>query len=775
MDTPAIKTNVRLKWGTALVLLQLLVSFALLQDFIFGDKYFAFADVGSDTFQQFVPTQMHMATPASWASAWSFKVGLGGVAPPSLGPFSLLGTAGGADHVLALRVWIYIAKILAGGAAFYAFILEIGHSRASALIAALAYSFCNYVMVDGQWDGHGTDFVAYALLLWAFARHFRRPDAWFIPVAIGFAAYSGVFMFSLGVFTLYAFMASILVSDRPAVAANTWMTGIFPRCLAGLMISAPVVLPNVIQLLESPRVIGPNSAFARNFGALFSVNDDTTVLIELASLFHKNLLGTGDRHFGWMNYLESPGFYVGMMPLLLIPQLWRGTRMDRRILIAGCVTFVLFIYFAAIRHIAFGFGLDYFRVNSLWISVLLLTLFARSLDVVEKAGVGRLLLLGTAGGLALILYDVHTGLFPRPSSVHEMKIAFFAGAGLLLAGLLSFGRIKSRHFAVLALVIVSAESAVMNYPSFNGNRVAVSRTTTGYNDGTSAVLEFLKDRDKGFYRVEKTYNSVSFCDALAQGYMGAKSYWFQSAGAVTFFTDLGLLTKSRTKNFTNWLPGFGERVALYSLSGIKYLISRQPVDWPGFKQIHKLGDLLVFENDFALPLGVVYEMQLPRETFLKLPPQSKDFALLNAAVVDVLRGNSPRVVSNDMVAQGISAENGGRYSSSARALQQRGMTIEEFSDGHISGTVKSDIAGLLVFSIPFAKGWRVTVDGVSQPLFRANLGFLATELTAGKHRIELRYSLPGLIHGLLIGLAGLIAIVVYGIQTHRRQRAGAFA
>jgi uncharacterized membrane protein YfhO len=775
MNTPENKTNERLKWGTVLVLLQLLVILVLLQDFIFGDKYFAFTDVGSDTFQQFVPAQMHMATPASWASAWSFKVGLGGVAPPSLGPFSLLGIAGGADHVLALRVWVYIAKVLAGGAAFYFFLRETGNRRASALIAALAYSFCGFVMVDGQWDGHGTEFVAYALLLWAFARHFHKPDAWFIPVAIAFAAYSGVFMFSVGVFILYACIAAIIASEQPAKAASPWLTEILPRCLAGLMISAPVLLPNALQLLDSPRVTGPNAAFARHFGALFSMNDDTTVLVELASLFHKNLLGTGDRHFGWMNYLESPSFYVGMMPLLLIPQLWRGTRLDRRILVAGCLTLVLFIYFAAFRHLAFGFGLDYFRVNSLWISILLLTLFARSLGVVEKAGVGRLLLLGTAGGLALILYDVHTGLFPRPNSLHELKIAAFASCGFLLAGLLAFNRITWKHFSTLALVVVAVEAIVMNYPSFNGNRLAVSRSMPGYNDGTPAALEFLRNRDKGFYRVEKTYNSASFCDALAQGYMGSKSYWFQSAGAVAFFTDLGLLTASRIKNFTNWLPGFGERFALYSLAGIKYLVSRQPVDWPGFRQIHTLGDLLVFENDLALPLAVVYEMQLPRETFMQLPPQSKDLVLLKAAVVDGLRGDSRRVLSNATGTQGTSVEYGAQYSSAARALQRRGMVVEKFTDGHISGAVESDVPGLLVFSIPFAKGWRVTVDGVSQPLFSANLGLLATELAPGRHRIELRYSLPGLVEGLLIGLAGLVAVAAYGIRAHRRQRAEALA
>src|SRR6185503_8423025 len=98
-----------------------------------------------------------------------------------------------------------------------------------------------------------------------------------------------------------------------------------------------------------------------------------------------------------------------------------------------------------------------------------------------------------------------------------------------------------------------AESAVVNYPSYHKGRDAVTRDTRGYyNDGTVEALAFVKARDPGFHRIEKTYNSVSFCDAMAQRYMGVKSYWFQSTGAVGFYLDLELIPKrSRVKNYTN--------------------------------------------------------------------------------------------------------------------------------------------------------------------------------------------------------------------------------
>jgi uncharacterized membrane protein YfhO len=95
------------------------------------------------------------------------------------------------------------------------------------------------------------------------------------------------------------------------------------------------------------------------------------------------------------------------------------------------------------------------------------------------------------------------------------------------------------------------------------------------------------------------------------------------------------------------------------------------------------------------------------------------------------------------------------------------MVVERFSHSRISGKIASDVSGVLVFSIPYAQGWSVAIDGVEQPVFSANLGLLATEISRGEHRIELRYSLPGLMPGLLVGLFGMLCIGLLGALGRR--------
>lgn len=77
------------------------------------------------------------------------------------------------------------------------------------------------------------------------------------------------------------------------------------------------------------------------------------------------------------------------------------------------------------------------------------------------------------------------------------------------------------------------------------------------------------------------------------------------------------------------------------------------------------------------------------------------------------------------------------------------------------------------FSIPYAKGWSATVDGVSADVLRANVGFMAVRMEgAGSHTVRLSYRTPGLFVGALVSLASLVMLVVSSHRRRRSERAG---
>lgn len=753
-----------LRGDRALLLgLQLAVAAVLFYDFLLGRKYFAFFDIGSDTYFQFVPAAIHLAANSGILSGWSFSVGLGTAVGLLPDPFSLLGIAGGSGHVLDLRIWVYLFKIVLGGLAFHGFLVTIGARREAALLAAFSYSFCGQIVSDGQWDPHATEFAVYPLILWALARQRYAGDLWPIPMAIAFATVCGVFPFSVGVFVGYCFIANLVVASNPASTLKTWCLKTFPLCALGFLLAAPNLVPLVLALLDSPRVTGPQAGFSKQISGLLSVNDLQTVWIEIAGFFHKNLLGVGNQYRGWMNYLEGPGYFTGLLSLLLLPQLWRGNRIDRRILLAGLIVMVAFVTFPAIRYIAFGFALDYFRVNNLWLSLLLLTLFAHSLGVVAEKGInGRLLAVAAFTiGATLVLLEVNLG--SALWMPHAYRILALSASALIFLAILSFHPLPWRNVVPFMVAFIAIETALVAYPSFHAGRQSVDASTPGFNDATIPALAAIREHDRGFYRVEKTYDSVSLCDALAQDYRGVKSYWFQNRSTVALYIDLALLpAQSSGKNFTNWLPSFGGRFVLNTLFGVKYLLADVPVELPGFQPVHQTGGVTIYRNELALPLGFVYEYQLPHDKFMALDPVMRDLALLNAVIVDQPGRAQLKIFDVGRFAARSISYLEDNYVAPARALQQRGMQLSYFSDSLIRGSVISDIPGTMVFSIPFSTGWTVLVDGKETPSYKANVGMTAIDLAAGSHQVELRYRTPGLMIGLLasaLGFIGLAAIV----------------
>ena len=86
----------------------------------------------------------------------------------------------------------------------------------------------------------------------------------------------------------------------------------------------------------------------------------------------------------------------------------------------------------------------------------------------------------------------------------------------------------------------------------------------------------------------------------------------------------------------------------------------------------------------------------------------------------------------------------------------------------IEGAANED--GYVLATIPWSTGWSATVDGESVEPLRADVAFMAVEVDEGEHVIELNYETPYLRLGAIISLAGLVALIVICIVSHRRRR-----
>lgn len=762
-----------------LIVLQALIALLVLWPFISGDRYFAYLDIGSDTYTQFSAFAINLSRVfgrEGW-TGWSFNIGLGApVAFIFVDLFRFLTQLAGPEHVLALRIWVYLLKVAMGGVFFLLLARDLAERKEAALVCALGYSFCGYMVVNGVWDSETNAFVFFPLVLWSVVRHLRTGNLIVVPLSVGAAILSGVFFVSMAVSLMVLFAACVGLSAQPRVMIRTWLTRLFPLCLLGFLIGAPTALPMTLQLLDSPRVAAPGALIDLVWGHLWRVSDLQLVLQQLSALFHKDLLGSANGYRGYMNYLEGPGFWVGLLPLLLLPQLWRSCASDRRALIVGLVGIGIYMLWPALRFAAFGFATPYFRVTTLWVSIALLLLAVRALDRVLVHIDRRMLVIGIAAVTGLLV-GLSWLLEAVIWSVHLWKVAVLLGIWVLLLAAAGLGWLRAARFATLVLALTAVEVVAVAWTSYLAGRPTAAPDFDPSNDVTLYALAAIRQADPGAYRVEKTYMSASQTDAAIQDFMGVRSYYYHGSGVFAFHRNMEMLPNFGPVppvNFSNWLDGPNDRAVLHSVLGVKYVISKDPLDWPGFEQAARGPSWFAYRNSLALPLGVVHTRQItPADLAMDdLLPQRRawlrDLALVNAVVLDApllqwgSRYDVQRLLRKD--APDLYTD----YAQPAQALQASGLQIDEFTHDRITGRIHPAERGVLVFSIPDYRGWSLLIDGKQSPLFRANFGMLAALVEPGSHQVELRYELPGLRAGILLALAALLALVLLWSRSSAR-------
>lgn len=103
---------------------------------------------------------------------------------------------------------------------------------------------------------------------------------------------------------------------------------------------------------------------------------------------------------------------------------------------------------------------------------------------------------------------------------------------------------------------------------------------------------------------------------------------------------------------------------------------------------------------------------------------------------------------------------GKSYTAQTTKLQKQGLKNMQVTANQVTGTTTNSQASVLTTSIPYSTGWQLQVDGKSVKTQVVNDAFVGARLSAGKHRIKLRYTTPGLKLGTWLAAASWIIVLV---------------
>lgn len=763
-----------------LIGLVLLSCYIVFSDFISLKKVYLFRDIGSDSINIYFPWLTNISDYLKTESVpgWSFSQGMGqNVFPIWLGDFfSDFLTYFDKSQIPYGLVFMEILKICLMGLVFYKFLKEVKLSNFSALVFSILYAFSGFVILGGCWAIFSVEALYVALILYGFERWLNHGKYfWFVfgIMCLGFLQPFLLFPYTI-VLSVYITARYFDTHEKDNKAFFIFVSKTVGLAAIGVAMTAYQLLPDVLQYLESPRVGGESSFFAKlQQQSLFGFSDDVLRFTTTFRAFGSDMLGTGSNFKGWQNYLEAPLFYCGIFCLVAFPQFYSSLS-KRQKMFYGAITvlFCLPIIFPYFRYAFWAFSGDYYRTLSLVIVAFMVMFSARAVSYIEQKNTINKVVLGiTILVLLIFLYTPASQFKPAVNtSLRSFVTLLIFVYGALLFGLSGVKANVKAISKIVLIVFCFVEVVYFSGITVNKRDVVTSsmlKDKVGYNDYTVESVAFLKGTDKGFFRINKDYSSglaihSSINDAKVQGFYGTPSYYsFNQKNYIKFLGDLNVIDV-KDENSTRWAKGLGDRPILFSIASGKYWLSKRTdgaIKNMGFDSIAKFGDVTVYKNKFVLPFGFTYDKAIGEDEFKKLSPTQKDFCLLRACVI----GNEDKSTLANLkafnVADTAAPITFDNYMAYVNDLKKDNFVISKFSENNIIGSVNVNESKVLFFSIPFDEGWHVKVNDAEAKLYRINAGLTGLPIAKGNNKVELTFEPRLKAKGAAISIAALIVFI----------------
>lgn len=782
----------------------------IFRDYLYGNDLMIFNDIGSDTWQQYIMNYTSIVNHLRDGSfsLWDFNNGLGinqfnfNLFDPFLMLLYGVGVVLGPAHMLLYINVIQILKIMVAAFAFYWFLSQFSFSVPSKMITSYAYALNGFLLVWGQHYQFGTVVIYFPLML-LFCEKFiqkKKGKALFPVMVFLCGIYSVYFTYMCLAATGLYLLFRILMLD-----GLTWKERIqrfllgCAEMIMGVGMSLVVFLPMAEVLLNvSSRLESDGTGLLDFLRQCFTPYSRKFYLSMLKRMFSSNLqngygLAKGPQQYV-MNYYEDPVLFCSTLAVFLNVQflaVLRKADMTKRAkrVLYGVTALILVGTALPVGGTVFNyFTLPTQRYTFVLMTVFLL-LMAWMWDYMRKGGKLNLVLILAV--TALMGWAYWCGYEQAGFQEYRTNILILTVTGILTAVCLTLlcflkdTQIRNVILGVMGVVLV------VNVVSEGGtnyqNRVTMKKTdvpsevmvqeTQRYEEMRTSddkeikyraeiekpqdffremyrvdladCLNYLKENDPTFYRVEKDYISGTVSmDSSGQGYRGISTYNSVMNGNVKefvktcypelFFADHNHYTFWNNVD-DNWLAAF---------LGVKYILSGNgEPDETKYKLLDQVGSLYIHVNVLDAQTAHFYTQDISEESLKELCTEENREELLGEAIA--LEDGTE--IGDASEIQTLKSEE------QETAEQNSSVTLDApQKDSVVTGSVHAEADGYALFMIPYEKGWSLTIDGEKAELLRGDIGFLACEVPEGDHTILLTFEAPGL-------KAGTIGSVLFWI------------
>lgn len=262
------------------------------------------------------------------------------------------------------------------------------------------------------------------------------------------------------------------------------------------------------------------------------------------------------------------------------------------------------------------------------------------------------------------------------------------------------------------------------------------------------------------------------------GFPGA---WAIETSLVTGIPDINGGLVFQTADYIDYMKVFEKRIRIeegaggtlegietvdhpfYHLLGARYLLTESPDPPPGHRLV-MAGESPVYRRENYMDLifdksGMVYlyenEKRMPRAFLAKkavVAPREKVLETMSNLGAELRH----TVVLEEMPSRTEWPADTGR------------VQVVAYKSNRVEIDVESASGGMLVLTDRYREGWRLSIDGGEQPVYRADYLFRAAEVGPGKHRVVFWYDPLDVQLGWGFGIAGLVWIGGWLVKDMRR-------
>ena len=739
--------------------------------FFAGKSAFIYADIGSDTTYVYFPFFKSLARKITSLdfSLWTFEYGLGtnilSRQPDVLSPFTYLVFVFGLKNIKYGLLLSQVSKIFLCGILCYKYLDLFKFSNVSKIITSYVAAFNGYIMLWGQHYFMGMACVFIFLMLYTSELAIRDTSKlkWlalssFAIMLISFYLGYMIMMFAAG----YILLRLLYKYDRKHIKEMfVKAASIIVAVFTGIAMACVAFLPTMYYTAyNTSRLSSDQSIISRIIECLKSLFPREYYHTLASRFFSGSMRGHGDTFGGYINYYEAPQVFFSSLIVVFIfiyffeSVLSKKNSPKNKVFRMLSLAIVGVILLLPIGSYTFnGFSVLVFRYTFVLLPIFAVW-FADGVDRIYK----KQLRFPVAEIVFAVLISILAagfgvrGYMEDAGSLGMFKLAVAVMLGFLV---ISVGHVLVRShrtkmvFAILLLVICSV--SVIKEGDITTNREKVRYAESEQvkyprgNRATSDALEYIESFDDSLFRTEKNYLLESwYNDSMLNGYNGISYYnSMVSVNQTEIMEKLWPALFTFGPAYVSFAQDYGNN-ELATVFGIKYVLSENEMSIDGYELLDNVSGIYIYKNVNTDSIARFYSSVINYDTYSQDEENQYD-------------------LREYMILEGCSETKKGNNDGY--------VTVKKPSNsGNIKVEAECNEDGYVYVAIPCDEGWTAYVDGEKTDIQKADIGFSAVRVEAGKHEIVFKYRTPKLMVSAIISIAGLVLFVVLTVYLKKTKK-----